>query len=161
MDSQSRPVVVAEPPRGAFSARMDEKGRVKLPAAVQEYLESFGTKKVFITTLDVETARIYPISVWRSNEIVLDGAVDDPEIAEDVSLIANLYGQDCEMDGQGRVLFPTNLRRELALEDAQIWLDTHQGVINVYSNATFEAKKQRALEGLAAKVRKLKEKGLK
>lgn len=152
---------MVEPPRGTFSARVDEKGRLKLPADLQTFLEGFGTKKVFITTLDANIAKIYPISEWKANELLLDGELESPEEAEDIALIANHYGGDAELDGQGRLLLPAELRRALGIEDQQVWLDVYKSVINVYSSAVYEQRKARALENLAEKVKKFKGKGLK
>lgn len=161
MDSNLRSAAVVEPPRGTFSARVDDKGRLKLPVEIQAYVESFGTKKVFITTLDTATAKIYPISEWKANEILLDGEMDSPEDAEDIALVANHFGADAEMDAQGRLLVPTDLRRHLGIEDQQVWLDVYKNVINVYSREVYEQRKARALAGLADKVKKFKGKGLK
>ena len=70
-----------EAPRGFFSARVDEKGRLKLPAAITQYLGALGENKVFVTTLNGSTARIYPISAWRQTENVLEEAGEDADVA--------------------------------------------------------------------------------
>ena len=161
METNLRSTAVVEPPRGTFSARVDDKGRLKLPSNIQGFLESFGTKKVFVTTLDTTTAKIYPISEWKANEILLASELESPEEAEDIALIANHFGGDAEMDAQGRVLVPAELRRLLGIEDQQVWLDVHRSVINIYSGAVYEERKARALAGLAGKITKFKGKGLK
>src|SRR5579885_3631556 len=73
-----------ESPRGIYQARVDEKGRLKLPVDMQQLLNASGEQKVFITSLDEVTARIYPIAVWRKNEMILAEATEDPETAEDI-----------------------------------------------------------------------------
>ena len=65
-----------EPPHSIAQARVDEKGRLKLPSEFLEYLKKLGVDKVFITTLDRELARIYPISVWKANENFFANAGD-------------------------------------------------------------------------------------
>ena len=57
-----------EPPDGMYPARMDDRGRVKLPAAFKEYLDSLDDKKLFVTSLDRRIARIYPIQLWRETK---------------------------------------------------------------------------------------------
>ena len=57
---QTTPV---EPPRGFFSAHVDDKGRLKLPVDLQQYLTAIGDEKLFVTSVDDRIARIYPISV--------------------------------------------------------------------------------------------------
>lgn len=149
-----------EPPRGIYSARVDEKGRLKLPVNFQEFLNGLGEQKVFITSLDIRTARIYPTSVWKENEKLLAESTDDPEGAEDISFMANDLGADSELDGQGRVLVPTELRRLLNLESQPVWLECYQGGINIYNKDVYEERQRRSRENLAAKVATFKKKGL-
>jgi|SRR5579884_1600521 len=143
-----------------YAARVDEKGRLKLPVNFQQFLSGTGDQMVFITSLDIRTARIYPISVWKENEKILADSTDDPDGAEDVAFIANDLGADSEMDSQGRVLLPTELRRLLNLEAQPVWLECYQGGINVYGKDVYEERQQRARQNLADKVKSLKRKGL-
>lgn len=150
-----------EPPHSIAQARVDDKGRLKLPAEFLEYLKKLDVDKVFITTMDLQLARIYPISVWKSNETLFASAGDLAEQAEDVAYIAKYYGGDSEIDAQGRVLVPTELRRKLALEAQPVWLDCYNGRINVASKAVHEGRLNRALANLSDKVKTLEKKGLK
>ena len=149
-----------EAPRGFHGARVDEKGRLKLPAAIVQYLESFGERKVFITTLNASTARIYPISVWRETERLLEEAGEDADVREDVAFIADHYGADDEMDAQGRVLMPSELRRELKLEGEQVFLRCFKQRIDVFGREVYEARLGRAKESLPEKVQGLEKKGV-
>lgn len=115
---------------------------------------------MFITSLDVRTARIYPTSVWKENEKLLAESNDDPEGAEDISFMANDLGADSELDGQGRVLVPTELRRLLNLESQPVWLECYQGGINIYNKEVYEERQRRSRENLAAKLAAFKKKGL-
>jgi MraZ protein len=153
--------VSAEPPLGIFQARCDDKGRLKLPTNFLEYLKALGVEKVFITSVDMKLARIYPRKVWESNQNLFEGAGEDAEIAQDVALIANLYGADSDIDAQGRVLIPTDLRRMLEIEAAPVWLDFYNGRINVVSKSAHEERVQRAKVNLADKVKALEKKGFK
>lgn len=149
-----------EAPRGFHGTRVDEKGRLKLPAAVAQFLTALGEQKVFITTLDVTTARIYPISVWKQNEAFFEEPGEDAQEKEDLSLIANHFGADCELDGQGRVLVPTELRRTLKMESEQVWLRCYKGRIDVFSKEVYDQKMAQATEGLQEKMQRLQKKGL-
>lgn len=160
IDSAPTPTPL-EAPRGIFQARVDEKGRLKLPAAFKEYVGSFGETKVFVTSLDFRTARIYPISVWKSNERFFEEFMEDPEAAEDIAFIANDMGADCDMDEQGRVLIPQELRRRLAIESQPVWLESYQGMVNIYGKDIYEERKKRAAEGHTEKLRLLRKKGFK
>jgi MraZ protein len=149
-----------EPPRGIHDARVDEKGRLKLPGNFQDFLNGLGEKKVFITSLDSRTARIYPTSVWKENEKLLAESIDDPESAEDIAFMANELGDDSELDAQGRVLINTKLRRLLSLESQPVWLECYQGGINIYNKEVYEERQRRSRENLAAKLAAFKKKGL-
>ena len=146
------------PPRGFYTARVDEKGRLKLPTLFQEFL---GGEKLFVTSLDTRIARIYPISLWQQNESLLFDQSDEPEMAEDIAFIANHFGADSEIDGQGRVLLPTELRRALNLENQTVWLDCYQGGVNVYGKEVYEERQRRATDNLGPKLNALKKRGLK
>ena len=151
-----------EPPRGFFTAHVDEKGRLKLPADFQQYLSAIGDDKLFVTSVDDRIARIYPISVWKRNEKILEELVtENPDAADALAFIANDYGADAKVDGSGRVTLPTDLRRELSLENQEVRLDWTQGAINIYSMSEYEARKQQAKQNLAEKLKLAKLKGFK
>jgi len=150
-----------EPPHSIAQARVDDKGRLKLPAEFLEYLKKLSVDKVFITTVDRELARIYPISVWKANENLFANAGDLAELAEDVAYVAKVFGGDSEIDAQGRVLMPAALRRELALESQTVYLDCYNGRINVAGKTVHEERINRAFANLGEKVKTLEKKGLK
>jgi MraZ protein len=152
---------LAEPPLGIFTAKCDEKGRLKLPAEFVAYLKALGENTVFITTIDMKLARIYPKGTWQRNQILFENAGDDAEIAEDISFLANHYGAAADIDGNGRILLPTNLRRELELESQTVWLDYYNGGFNAFGKKIFEERMQRATVNLSDKVKTLRKKGFK
>ena len=138
-----------EPPLGAYSAHVDEKGRLKLPVTFKEYIESLQDARLFVTTTDKRIAKLYPISVWKENLKHLAAlALEQPILAKSMSITARHYGEDGRLDTGGRVILPTNLRRLLNLEGQEVWLDAApEGCINVYSKAEYEAQLRNA-EGL-------------
>ena len=157
---QSGTVSPIEAPRGFLSARVDEKGRLKLPAQIVQYLDGLGERKVFVTTLNASTARIYPISVWRETERALEEPGDDTEAKEDVAFIAYHFGADDEIDAQGRVLVPTELRRALKLENEQVYLRCFKQRIDVIGREVYEERLAKAMQGVGEKLQGLEKKGL-
>ena len=148
------------PPRGFFSVRVDEKGRLKLPSAIVQYLAVLGEQRVFVTTLDRSTARIYPISVWQETERMLEEPGDDVDDRSDIALVAYHFGADSDIDPQGRVLVPTELRRELKFENQQVHLRCFRQRIEVIGDETYQGRLARALEGIDGKVKGLEKQGL-
>jgi MraZ protein len=157
LTSTAKPV---EAPRGFLSARVDEKGRLKLPAVITQYLGAMGENKVFVTTLNGSTARIYPISVWLQTENMLEEAGEDADVREDVAFVAFHFGADSEIDPQGRVLVPTDLRRALKLENEQVYLRCFKQRIDVIGREVYEQRLTKAMEGLGEKVQGLEKRGL-
>ena len=149
-----------EAPRGFLAARVDEKGRLKLPAAIAEYVSKLGDQKVFITTVNGTTARIYPISVWARNEALLEASGEDTKLKEDVAFVAYHYGADSDVDAQGRVLMPAELRRELRMEGEQVHLRCFKQRIEVIGDDVFQQRLSEAKQGLNGKVETLESKGL-
>lgn len=160
MDSEAQNSSV-EAPLGIFQAKCDDKGRLKLPSKFFEYLKALGAEKVFITTVDMKLARIYTPSGWERNRVFFENAGEETESAQDVAYIANFYGGESEIDGQGRVLVPTELRRALEIEAQPVWLDHYNGHINVFGRKIHEERMHRALVNLGDKVKTLEKKGLK
>jgi|SRR5579871_2398163 len=159
MEADARPTSV-DPPRGFFAAHVDDKGRLKLPVNFQQYLGGMGDQKLFVTSIDGRTARIYPISVWEQNEKFLaELSSEDPGAAEALGFIANHYGAEGKLDGQGRVTLPTELRRELEIENQEVRVDCFLGGINVYSMKEYEERNRRFREGLEEKLNSAKKKG--
>ena len=157
---QPRAVSPVEPPRGFFGARVDEKGRLKLPSSISQYLAGLGEQRVFVTTLDGLIARIYTIAGWKRAENMLEEAGEDVADREDVSTVAYHFGADSEIDSQGRVLVPTELRRELKLENEQVYLRCFKQRIDVIGREMYEQRLASALNGIGEKVKALEKKGL-
>jgi DNA-binding transcriptional regulator/RsmH inhibitor MraZ len=148
-------------PNGVFAVSVDEKGRLKLPAAMLAYLESLKEdRKVFITTFDEAEFRIYPISVWRETAKKLQEPGDDADYLEALARIADHYGKDVEVDAQGRLTLPELLRKALTLEKDEVHLRCFQGRINGFGRAEYEKSLAEARSGLADKIKVLKRKAL-
>jgi DNA-binding transcriptional regulator/RsmH inhibitor MraZ len=149
-------------PFGGFTGSVDEKGRLKLPAQLLTYLESFNDeRRVFITTMDEVEARIYPISLWRETAKKLQEPEEDEiEAFESLSRLANHYGREMEVDAQGRFTFPDVLRKKLLLEKDEVSLFCRQGRIVIERSSVYEDRLAGARTDLAEKVKLGKKKAL-
>jgi len=150
-----------EPPRGRFPARLDDKGRLKLPVPFAQYFNALPEKKLFVTSLDGVTAQIYPIAAWRDNEKFFLNYTEDPEAAADVLFTANDLGAEAEVDGQGRLTVNTELRRTLEMEDTPLHVYAFRGRVEVLTEAQYQVRKRRAGTTPTEKVTKLERAGLK
>jgi MraZ protein len=95
--------------RGNCPAKVDEKGRLKIPSVFLDELKEYGNQ-FYITSTTGETARIYPMKVWSEIEDRL-AQLPSTHVAKQKFLLRTSYfGQHAELDGQGRVLLPAVLR---------------------------------------------------
>jgi len=95
---------------GHAPAKVDEKGRLKIPAGFRKLIEDKFGADLFITSSDGERALIYPIPVWADFQSRL-AKVPSTSVAKTKLLERmNYYGQVGSIDAQGRVLIPTILR---------------------------------------------------
>ncbi len=151
---------MVEAPRGMYPARLDDKGRLKLPATFQQFFAALREKKLFVTSLDRKIAQIYPIAIWRRNEKFFEAYREDPRIARNVAFNAADLGAETEMDGQGRILFSPELRRELGIEGQPVRLFAYRGRIEVLSERIYEERKREASQTAAEDVARLEAAGL-
>ena len=96
--------------RGNFSARIDDKGRLKVPTAFRALIEERHGAALFVTSLSGESVRVYPMPVWLSIEEKLARVPSThPSRARFFDRV-NFYGQPAELDRQGRVIIHSRLR---------------------------------------------------
>src|SRR6478672_8629632 len=95
--------------RGNCPAKVDEKGRLKVPAVFLEELKEYGTQ-FYITSITGESARIYPMKVWAELEDRLAKQPASSQSKRKFLLRTSYFGQTVELDGQGRLLLPAVLR---------------------------------------------------
>jgi MraZ protein len=127
-----------EPPRGMSPARLDERGRMKLPSSMKEYLDKFPDKRLWVTSLDRIIGRIYPLLIWRETEKFLDSLTEEPELAERLAFNAADLGEELELDSQGRIVVPASLRKALGIEDQTVRLRVFRGYIEILSERMYE-----------------------
>jgi MraZ protein len=160
VDLLAQQPLMVEPPRGMYPSRLDDKGRLKLPAAFQQYFSALREKKLFVTSLDRRTAQVYPMEVWRGNEKFLENYREDVRVARNIAFNAADLGSESEMDGQGRILFSPELRRELGIENQSVRLFAYRGRIEILTEANYEERKREAAQTVAADIGKLEAAGL-
>lgn len=102
--------------RGSYTAKIDDKGRLKIPGAFKTLVENqHGTKGVYVTSLSGDSVRIYPMSVWLAVEQRLAGMPSTHPARMKFLDRVNFYGQATEFDVQGRVLIPARLREAASM----------------------------------------------
>src|SRR5271156_5004 len=96
--------------RGNHPTRVDEKGRLKVPAEFKRVIDEKYAQKFYITSQDGRVAEIYPFEEWERIEQKLAALSNYNPTKKKFLTRTNYYGQVVEMDGQGRLLVPQILR---------------------------------------------------
>ena len=113
--------------RGNHPTRVDDKGRFKIPAEFKRVIDEKYGLQFYITSLDGKVAQVYPFEEWERIEQKLAGLSSFNPTKKKFLDRTNYYGQQVEMDGQGRLLLPQLLR-----ESGQI-----KGEVAVLGNLTY------------------------
>ena len=113
--------------RGNHPTRVDEKGRLKVPAEFKRLIDEKYSTQFYITSLDGKVAQVYPFEEWQRIEEKLAKLSNFNPTKKKFLNRTNYYGQLVEIDGQGRVLIPALLR-----DSARI-----QGEVAVVGNLTY------------------------
>jgi MraZ protein len=127
--------------RGNHPTRVDEKGRLKMPADFRAQLEGHAeAKQVFyITSKDGERAELWPIKAWEEIEAILAKIPSTNPSKRKFLDVTNYYGAMAEMDNQGRLLLPQILRDKASLT-ADVVVFGAQTYLEVMNRPTIEAK---------------------
>jgi len=144
-----------------YPARLDEKGRLKLPTAFQTYFSALPERKLFATSLDRRTAQVYPMSEWRDNIKFLQSHTEHARAARRVAFNAADLGSESEMDGQGRIQFSVELRRALEIENQPVHVFTYKGRLEVLPEKVYEEMKKDSGDVTADDISDLEAAGLK
>ena len=127
--------------RGSSLAKLDEKGRLKLPAAFRALLEPKFGSEYFVTSLRGDSVRIYPMDVWlRVEERLARASSLNPSVMRFKSAV-NYFGQTSPMDTQGRILIHP-LLRERANVRGEVVVLGQQDFLEVWNRTAFEERLQ-------------------
>ena len=151
---------LAEPPHSIAQAKIDDKGRLKLPSESWDWCKKSSVVNVFVTTFDKKTVRIYPISVWKSTVNVMEGPGEQADALESLLRIARYYGRDTEIDSQGRIVIPADLRALMTLGSEPVCLVHIKGRIDFTKKSVHDGVLQAAESNLDEKNTVAKKLGL-
>jgi MraZ protein len=101
--------------RGNYAAKIDDKGRLKIPNAFRALVEEKHGNELFVTSLTGDSVRIYPLPVWLALEEKLSRAPSSLPARRKYLERVNYYGQLAEIDAQGRVVIHARLRESAGM----------------------------------------------
>jgi MraZ protein len=128
--------------RGNHTAKIDDKGRLKIPNAFRVLIEKQHGTELFVTSLTGEYVRIYPMPVWLAHEEKLARMPSTHPARVKYFDRVNYYGQIAQIDGQGRVVIHARLRDSAGMSGDVDVLGQYD-TLDVWNHERFLAKLQR------------------
>ncbi|HKT69732.1 MAG TPA: hypothetical protein VJP83_09860 [Terriglobales bacterium] len=136
--------------RGNHPTRVDEKGRLKVPAEFKRVIDEKYSTQFYITSTDGKSAQIYPFEEWERIEQKLAGLSNFNPTKKKFLTRTNYWGQAAEMDNQGRLLLPQLLRDSAQLKGEVAVM----GYLNRLEVQSMEAVRKDVEEGFTAEDEK-------
>ena len=127
--------------RGNHAAKIDDKGRLKIPNAFRALIEKNHGAELFVTSLTGESVRLYPMPVWLALEEKL--AHTPSTLPARIKYLdrVNYYGQTAEIDAQGRVVIHPRLRESAGM-DGEVDVFGLYDRLEVWNHERFVARMQ-------------------
>jgi MraZ protein len=101
--------------RGSAPAKIDDKGRLKIPTDFRRAIEERYGPDLFVTSIAGDSALLYPLPVWEEIEARLGGMASTDRVKARYLERVNYYGQQSRLDNQGRLLIPPILRESAGM----------------------------------------------
>lgn len=103
--------------RGFSTLSVDSKGRLAVPSRYRDRLLSMADGCLVLTLNPLDRSLwLYPMSEWEVIESKLAALSDFDKQSRRAKQMMRGYATDCQMDGQGRILIPQELREYAGLE---------------------------------------------
>lgn len=103
--------------RGSFETRLDEKGRLKMPADFKREIDENYQGRFYLTSFDGRIGKLYPFREWELLEKRLENHPGSNQTVDRFLEFTNRYGQVVELDSQGRLTIAERLRKEFGLKE--------------------------------------------
>lgn len=114
---------------GHAPAKVDAKGRLKVPAGFRRTIEERFGPDCFITSFEGEKALIYPLDVWRELQARLAKVPSASTAKRKFLERVNFFGQVAGFDKQGRVLIPSILREVAGIAEDVVVLGNQDHLV--------------------------------
>ncbi len=142
--------------RGNSPAKIDDRGRLKVPNGFRSFIEDEHGRDLFVTSVHGDSVRIYPMPIWAGIEQKLAHIPSTHPSRMKFLDRVNFYGLVTELDKQGRVVLPARLRESAGMlgevdvfgriDYLEVW--NHERFIAKMAREPFSDDDARALAGL-------------
>ena len=128
--------------RGNAAAKVDQKGRLKLPSRFRAVIPDDYGRRFFVTSLKGDCAWIYPLEAWRAVERKVAAAPQSNPAVQKFKRNVNFFGHEAEIDGADRILLPSVLRERAAVH-GEVFVMGADDHLEVWNREAFDANLQK------------------
>ncbi len=125
--------------RGSAPAKIDAKGRLKVPTGFSRELEERYGNELFVTSILGDSALLYPMPVWEETEQRLLAMPSTNSTRRRFLERVSYYGQPATLDAQGRLVLPPILRDSAGM-DGDVVVSGRIDHLVVWNRERFEAR---------------------
>ena len=125
--------------RGNAPAKIDDRGRLKVPSAFRAFIQQEYGRDLFVTSLSGDSVRVYPMPVWVEIEQRVAKMPSTLPVRMKFLDRVNFFGAVAELDDQGRVLIQPRLR-DSAQMNGEVDVLGLQDYLEVWNHERFVAK---------------------
>ncbi len=125
--------------RGSASAKIDDKGRLKIPTDLRRHFQDQYGKEVFLTSVLGTSVLVYPLAVWEEIEARLAALPSTDRTKQRFLERISYFGQQSRLDGQGRVVIPPILRDSAGM-DGEVVVSSRLDHLEVWNRGRLEQK---------------------
>ena len=123
--------------RGSAPAKIDDRGRLKVPTDFRRALEEAYGADVFVTSVQGDHTLLYPLPVWDEIEQQLARLPRTSSAKRRYLERVSYYGQQGKLDTQGRIVIPPLLRESARMVGEVVVLGM-QDHLQVWNRELFE-----------------------
>ncbi|MFN7971648.1 MAG: division/cell wall cluster transcriptional repressor MraZ [Acidobacteriota bacterium] len=123
--------------RGNVPAKIDEKGRLKVPTPFRAGL---GKGACYVTSLEGDCVRVYAMAEWTKVERKLAKVPSTHPAKQKFMDRVNYYGQEASVDNQGRILIHGLLRESASMTGEVAVLGQHT-YLEIWNDKLFVERK--------------------
>ena len=126
--------------RGHATAKVDEKGRFKIPAEFSgTFLELCGEdRRTYMTSADGERILVYPMPLWEEYERKLASLPSLDQDLDALRLALGYWGHVIPIDGQGRLRIHADLLKQLKI-DGTVSIFGKQQILEIWNHERLAA----------------------
>lgn len=134
--------------RGCHTVSVDSKGRLAVPSRYRASLDVQAENQMVITMNPLDRSLwLYPLPEWEIIEAKLADLSDFDKQSRRTKQMMRGYASDCQLDSQGRILIPKELRQYATIQK-QAMVFGQGNKFELWDEATWQTQRDDWLEAV-------------